>query len=263
MMRATFKIAGDSKTAEGSEESAAAFVVALPRDNDATTRCAVVTAAHFFGNVKGRRVHIVARRRKGENDFEKTRHPVPIRRNGESLWVRHPNADVDAAALVLDWPAGLDCAPIDIEQLATTATLLSGAIPPGRTVFALGYPFAIESSKAGFPVLRHGTIASFPPPSRRDERTFLVDIAMSKGLSGAPVYLAETGERKAGKAPNALPCVVGMLVGQHELTSDFKGPFETRKVHYPLDLAIVVYAPAIRELLHSLPHRPDLAGTNP
>jgi hypothetical protein len=265
MMRATFKIAGESKTAEGSEESAAAFVVVSPRNagTDATTRCAMITAAHFFDNVKGRRIDIVARRRRGENDFEKVRHPVPIRRDGKGLWVRYPDADVDVAALVLEWPAGLDCVPVDVEQLATTATLQSGAISPGRTVFALGYPFAIESSDAGFPVLRRGTIASFPPPTRRDQKTFLVDIAMSKGLSGAPVYLADAGDRQHGEAPNSLPCVVGMLVGQHELTSDFKGPFETRKVHHPLDLAIVVHAPAVRELLLSLSRQLDLTGTNP
>jgi len=249
MMRATFRVAGKSKKVEGGDESAAAFVVALGGGSPTspTRRVVLLTAGHFFNFIKGDTIKIVARRALGDGRYEKVLHPVAIRRKGKELWFRHPDKDIDAAAMVVDLPADLDVAPLEIAQLATTATFASAAFYPGREVFALGFPFAIESSKAGFPVLREGRIASFPPPRPPERRTFLVDLAMSHGMSGAPLYIVGGG----GGAPTARarPLVLGMIVAQRELTSDFRGPFETRKVHYPLDLGVAIEATALRELV--------------
>ncbi len=251
MMRATFKIAGDSRKTAGSEEAAAAFVVRLPGDAPSTgpMRLAAVTAAHFFDNVKSDHVHIVMRR-SDDGRHEQARHRVAIRKRGKALWVRHPDGEVDAAALVVDWPAEFDVAPLVIDQLATTDALRA-AFRPGLPVFAPGYPFSIEGSPAGYPILRHGILASYPPPGRDDPPTFLVDMAMFQGYSGSPVYVARPATAKTA-AGDPQPLVLGMITRQHELTSDFKGPFETRKVRYLLDLAVVLRAPALRDLIARL-----------
>jgi len=250
MMKATFKIVGDSKKVEGSEESAAAFAVALGngRNGGPSRKIALVTAAHFFDNVEGDRIDLIGRRQYSGEEYERVTYPIALR--GETdVVVRHPDPNVDAAAILLDWPARFDVTPLTLEHFATSDTL-STAFNVGRAVFALGYPFAIESSEGGFPILRNGYIASYPPPRRGNQRTFLLDLSMSQGYSGAPVYIPEF---RGGKYDYSGPLLLGMIVGQHELTSEFNGPFEHRTVRYPLNLAIVVHGPALRKLIESLP----------
>jgi len=245
MMRATFKIKGKKKSSTD-EEAGAAFVVAwpAPSSTSASTRLALITAAHFFEKIEGEKIDLVGRRLRDDGTYEKELYPIPIRNGDTALWIRHPDPEVDAALIELDWPEGCDVVPVGLEQFATTESIESGAYRPGREVFAPGYPFAIESSAAGFPVLRKGLIASYPPP-RGEERTFLVDAAIFAGFSGSPVYALDD-------EATADPIILGAIVRQHELTSDFQGPFETRKVHYMLDLAVVVKAAILREWLRSI-----------
>lgn len=244
MMRAVFKIEGKKKEGAGNE-AAAAFALALPRSSDTPdeTRVVLVTAAHFFDKIEGDRIELVGRRLRNDGGYEKTRHPIALESGGKRTWTRHADSQIDVAVVELDWPEDCDVLPVRLDRLATTASIATETtLRPGRAVFSPGYPFAIESSDAGFPILRSGHIASYPPPRGPDQKTFLVDMAIFAGFSGSPVYAIDEGATSE-------PLVLGMIYRQHELTSDFKGPFETRKVHYMLDLAIAVKAPIIRELV--------------
>jgi hypothetical protein len=265
MMKATFKVVGDSKKFADSKESVAAFAVALadneggrlgnpsasppaspsaPPRNGRGRKLAFITAAHFFDNVEGDRIEIVARQHYYGEDYQRVPYPVMLRGGEREIPLRHPDPNVDAAAIILDWPDRFDVQPLTLEQFGTTETIAS-AVHPGRSIFSVGFPFAIESPESGFPVLRHGYVASYPPP-RAAQFTFLGDMSMSQGYSGAPVYVPEY---RGGKYDFDKPLLLGMVVGQHELTSEFKGPFETRTVRYPLDLAIIVQAAELRKLV--------------
>lgn len=243
MMRATFKVVGDSAKVASGEEAAAAFAIDLSAGKPATAGpdVALITAGHFFDNIKGKRIYLQARRRTADGEFEKLRHPIDLQVQKP---LRHPDKKIDAAVIRLDWPAEYDNAALPLDRLATTNTLRP-AFRPGRQVFTLGYPFAIEGDEAGFPILRRAIIASFAAPPANGQPSFLLDMNMSQGFSGSPVYTVTGGG--AGRRPTLL--ILGMVVGQHELTSEFKGPMESRKVHYPLDLGIAVPAPALREML--------------
>jgi hypothetical protein len=99
----------------------------------------------------------------------------------------------------------------------------------------------MEANEAGFPVLRHGTVASLPLAPLATNQVFLVDFSTFGGDSGAAV-LAEAGDGARGQA-----LVVGMVRGMRRETDKVSMPFEDLTVHHPLGLAEVVHSVSVRE----------------
>lgn len=254
MMQATFKIVGQSKKTDGAEEAAAAFAVALP-DPATSPRIALVTTAHFFDNIRGGRFKLIARRRLPGGRYEKADHPIAIADGSRGTGACRRDTEADLAVVAIARPHRLAIEPLPIETIATTEALAAVRLHPGRRVFALGYPFAIEGNQAGFPVLRGGHIASFPLQPTGPAPTFLVDMAVSEGMSGAPVYVVVRSPRSADAKGRARPLVIGTIVRQHHQVTRFNGPFERREVLHPLNLAVARSSLAIRRLLDSLCER--------
>jgi len=242
-MEATFKIANEDSTAT-------CFVIARPGAAEASRReLILVTAAHVFKSMTGDECRIVLHEGRADGTFVRSEVPLKIRSAGKPLWVRHPDADI--AAMKLELPAGRAIAALDVDQLAGEPDVGSGKLRSADEVWVLCFPAQLESSSAGFPVLRRGTVASFPLTPVDRNKTFLVDFTTFGGDSGAPVVVCD---RNAPDAAVQRTSVVGLVTGMHRETTKSISPIEERTVHRPLGLAIVVHAEFIRQTVDRVPH---------
>ncbi len=236
VMGATFKISNKTSIAT-------CFIVARPDASNAGQReLILVTAAHVFEKMSGDECRLVLREKKDDGTF--TRHEVPLKIRAEEkpLWTKHPEVDVAAMKLVL--PAGRQVAALDLGRIAAESTIQNGAFRTGDEVWILCYPSQLESSKAGFPILRRGTVASFPLGPIGHNKTFMADYSTCGGDSGGPVFV---GNHKQ------LPLLVGLVLGQHRQTVKTVSAIEERTVHRPLGLAIIVHADFIRQTIGLIP----------
>jgi hypothetical protein len=122
----------------------------------------------------------------------------------------------------------------------------------------LGYPFGLESHKSGFPVLRTGSIDSFPITPSRDLKTFLMDFEVFGGNSGGPVYFHEPDwhKRRSGAitAPMEVQMLIGLVSKQKMITEKVKSYMEEVTRHHQIELAEIIHAAIIRETIELLPN---------
>lgn len=242
MIAATFKITHKDSTST-------CFVMARPGDSDASqTELILVTTAHTLARMSGDECRLVLRAKQADGGFVRKEVPLQIRSAKKPLWVRHP--DVDVAALKLQLPADASISALDFDQLASESAITSGKLRTADEVWIPCYPAQLEANGAGFPVLRRGTVASFPLAPIQRDKTYLVDFSTFAGDSGAPVMI---GSREVAGNKQQRPLVVGLVTGQHRETTRSTTPIEERTVHRSLGLAIVIHAEFIRQTIDRLP----------
>jgi hypothetical protein len=231
LLEATFRIADN-------EHSGTCFLVS-PKSVDSANprRVILATAAHVVEQMTGNDCEVFLRS-EGEDGLA-TRRPltITIRTDGKPLWTRHPDADI--AVLSLDLPVEVLSNPIPFAQIADEQSLEKGTVRVGREVWIPCYPAKLEANEAGWPVLRHGTIASHPLLPIKSHRTMLIDYTHFGGDSGAPVAILV----------NDHPIVVGVVSAMHRQTDRSVLPFEERVVHTPLGLSIVSQGAFLRETI--------------
>lgn len=238
LLRATVKISHDSSTATG-------FVLA-PAGGEGLI---LVTAAHVLETTAGDETALLYRSRDPQGEFRKESMPLRIRKEGQSLWTRHPAEDV--AVLRINLPPGADFPRLPVELLATAQSLKEHAVHPGEHVALIGYPHRVEANAAGFAVLRAGAIASFPlVPSSRFP-TFMVSANSFEGDSGGAVLLSRPGRSPERGEETRL--ILGLVSGQHFVDEDMKGLYGSSKTRHRLGLAVVVHAALIAETIALLP----------
>jgi len=235
LLAATFKITNK-------QSSGTCFLLEPPGWSNGAV--AVVTAAHALEQAPGTECVVVMRRRGVDGGFVRQEVPLTIRSGEKPLWVKHPDEDV--AAIKLTLPSGVSCQPLRLDQLARAEAFTDGKIRLGSRTWVFCFPAQLEANDAGFPVLRHGSIASLPLMPLSANRTFLVDFSTFGGDSGAPVMIEEGG---AGQSTGL---VVGLVLGMQRQTDKVSMPFEERTVHYPLGLAIVAHSEIIRQTVARL-----------
>jgi len=244
MMTATFKITHKDSTAT-------CFLIARPAAPASHKQEVIlVTAAHVLEKMSGDECRLVLRERLDDGTFERKEWPLKIRSGGQPRWAKHPGVDVAALTAVL--PASVSSVALPLDCLADEAAITSGKLRCGDEVTVLCYPAQLEATGAGFPVLRRGTVASFPLTPVNSHRTYLVDYSTFGGDSGAPVMIRPRGDVGQSKTIEGHPLVVGLVIGQHRQTDKVKLPYEERTVHQPLGLAIVVHAEFIRQTIHTV-----------
>jgi hypothetical protein len=141
-----------------------------------------------------------------------------------------------------------------MDLLATDRDLQKYRVHAGDVLACLGYPHRVEANEAGFPILRSGTVASFPLLPSRVTRTFLLSANVFEGDSGGPVFLADPKRLLPGKEKSEeVRLIVGLVTGQHFLDEEMKMVYGTTKIRHRLGLAIVVHAAFIREVIERLP----------
>lgn len=226
-VNATYKITNASSTAT-------AFVIS--RQTEGEEEVILVTAAHVLEKMKGEELRFVYRRRTDDGGYARREFPIKVRDKAKVLWRRHDKADV--AAMRIDLPADHSVTPLPLSYILAADEQLH----LGEDVWVLGYPAKLESSRGGFPVLRHGTVASFPLIPSAKTRTFMVDYTTFGGDSGGPVFRRETKK-------DSPPTIVGLIHGQHRETTKATTHIEERTVHRQMGLAIVVHGKFIRETI--------------
>ena len=227
-VRATVKVRDGHRAGTG-------FLVAVPVEEGRRGGTLLATAAHVFDGAAGNAVTLTFRATDASGQSVRRDVQVPLKEGDRTLWTRHTKADVAVIALAM--PADVDARPFTLAEIADTERIESGAVRLGRSVRVACYPAQVESHPAGWPVLRHGSIASHPLLPVSAVATFYVDYSHFGGDSGAAVVIDDDGK----------PVVAGVVVGMKRQSDRTSSPFEQRTVHTPLDLAVTVHPLLLRE----------------
>jgi hypothetical protein len=237
LMRATVKINHDKSTATG-------FILSTGKDE----KYVLVTAAHVFDNTPGNETVIVFRSKKAEGEYKKEPVKLVIRKDGKPMWTKHPTEDI--AAIWIEPPPNGDLPKIPLDVLATDEALKKYKIHPGENLACLGFPHRNEANTAGFPILRSGTIGSFPLVPTAKTRTFLLSANVFEGDSGGPVSLSRPGPTQGDREEVRL--ILGLVVAQQFLDEEMKTIYGSTRIRHRLGLAIVVHASFIKETIDLL-----------
>lgn len=232
VMEATFKLYNKDSTAT-------AFLL-RPSDNEPMV---LVTAAHVFKRMSGDEAILVLRQPKDDGSWERKDHRFAVRAQGKDLWTTH--AKYDVAVMRLTLPENALVKPLPLSCLADEAALQKAKVQYGSVLRILGYPTRFEANSAGFPILRHGSIASHPLVPVGPHPTFLADFTTFSGDSGGPVL-------HVGDA-TAAPLVLGIVLSQHRNDEKIVSMYEERTIHTPLMLSDILHATYIRETIALLP----------
>jgi hypothetical protein len=222
--------------------SGTGWFVAVPGPDD-EVRHVLVSANHVFDAMKTPECSIVYRAPAKGDGFVRREEKVKIRDGDKALWVRHPELDV--AALRVDVPKGVDLLPVPFDRVADESWATKRKVRAGQDVFVPCFPVRLESNAAGWPIVRKGSIATHPLAPAAGARTILVDYAHFEGDSGAPLVAYPDGE----------PLVVGLVYALMRHTKTTTSPFEERKSHFPLDLALAVNSPHLRDAIERAARR--------
>jgi hypothetical protein len=228
-----------------------AIVIGEPTGgDDDRAHLVMVTAAHVLESIPSEKAVLHARIKSG-GAWRKIPWPLVIRRNGRALWTRHPA--VDLAALRVALPEGSNTMVPTIDLIATDLDYQRFDIQPGEPVMVLGFPLAMGSNDAGFPILRGGRVASYPLTPQRYQKTFFVDVPIFPGNSGGPVLLVSTGRMLPdGSRAGRVQMLLGMVAGE-VLSAETEGAQPAAALGRPLSLARVVHATFIHDLIARLP----------
>lgn len=245
LMRSTFMLKGDGNIGT-------CFILIRPKPGAQGGHYVLVTSAHVLEHMKGEEAVIVLRKAEGQT-FKRRESPVRIRRGAKPLWTRHPEADV--AVMLVPLPRDADLSLVSTDLLATDAILELFEVHPGDRLSCLGFPYGLEASEAGFPILRSGQIASYPLTPTRITKTMLFDFNVFPGNSGGPVYLVDSQRYYGGgfHAAETVRFIAGLVSERIDTKTDsLKGD------HGPqLGLGVVVHASMIREAIDLLPPVPE------
>jgi hypothetical protein len=219
--------------------SGTGFLVALPGRSDNST-VVLVTAAHVFEEMSEGECQLVLRTQLPDQTYARKEVSIATRENGTPRWKRH--AEMDVAALEVRLPAEVAVAPLDYAQLADAAWVADKNLRVGQQVWIASYPAQLAANEAGWPIVRHGAVASHPLSPVSQVKTVLIDFNTFGGDSGAPVF-ALSHDR----------CyVIGLVHGMHRQTDKASLPLQELTFHTPLGLSIVVQAAFVRETIELL-----------
>ena len=249
LMESTFKIVGP-----GSQ--GAAFVLGRPRPSaPAKLRYVLVTAAHVLEKIQCEKASLVLRRKKGELEWERFPFEIQIRTGQIARWIKHPHADV--AVMYVGLPTGVieDGRLLPMALLADDSRLAELEVHPGDELNSLGFPLGLESTPAGFPVLRSGKIASYPFLPTNAYGVFLFDFKIFDGNSGGPVYFVDSNRIYGGAmhAGTTHFLIMGLVTSEERARLPIQELYTKREEVYPLGLAKVVHASLIKEAINLLP----------
>ncbi len=214
MMESTFKIEGPAAQ-PGKKAVGTGFLLAKASTNrPGQILLALVTANHVFSDITGSNATLVLRERDTSGIWRKTNFNFQIRSCGTNLWLNHPR--VDLAAIWIRIPSGIVHEVNAVERMLSGVELQRFEIHPGDRLNCLGYPLGLEANDAGFPILRTGTIASYPLLPVTNNPTFMFDFNVFDGNSGGPVYLVDANRFYGGgtHAGEVIHGLVGVVVEQ-------------------------------------------------
>ncbi len=240
LMQSTFEIEGPSQAGAGTITTGTVFVLGRPvAGYPNETVYTLITAAHVLDEISGEVAILHLRTQKTDGTYQPLQQQLTIRRGQESLYLKHPTADI--AVMYLPLPDGVIPHVISTELLTTDSELERIEIHPGDTLFCLGYPLSVEINT--FSVLRSGILASYPITPAKTVKQYLYNFAVFPGNSGGPVYYIFENRRFGGAMINA-----GVQVGIVGLVSQ-----SLSAQNQKLDVSLIIPAVFIREAIDLLP----------
>jgi hypothetical protein len=262
LMELTFMIEGQAAPPNSGMTLGTIFLMGRPFPNQPSApnqqlkmRYVLITAAHVLEGIQGDTAIVYFRHELAPGVWVPLPTPIPIRAGGHPLWTTNPNADVAAMYIRVPRAATLPDSLLPTNLLAGDDQLATYDIHPGDQLFCLGYPFGRMSSSGGFPILRSGTIASFPLLPTSQTKTFLFDFPVFKGNSGGPVYIAQSDRVYGGAAHlgESLHFIVGLVSQELTYNEQLAGQYSAELHEYQLGLAVVVQASLIKQTIEMLP----------
>lgn len=243
LMETTFRITGPSSKQAGATTGGTVFLMGKPIGNGKASYV-MVTAAHVFDDIAGEQAAITFHYKDADGKYRQVEYPIKIRDGDRALYTKH--SSVDVAALYVQMPAQFQSVKIlDIALLLKDEWITQFEIHPGDELLCLGFPL-FASGEHGYPILRGGTIASYPLVPQKEYKTWLFDFRVFPGNSGGPVYFADRN-RTYGKVTHlgeTIQFVVGLVTQQ---------AFAPLVGNRDLQLGIIIPATYIRETLDMLP----------
>jgi hypothetical protein len=229
-------LAGTFRITDGEHSGTCFLVTNQAVDFGASRHVILVTAKHVLDQMNGPQCDLILRT-SSEQGYSRSVVPIQIRNENKRRWTQHP--DVDIASLQVELPEDTAAKPIPFEQIADEASLIDRTVRVGQEVWIACFPAKLEVNDAGWPVLRKGSIASYPLLPVSTNKTMLVDYNVFGGDSGAPVAIIV----------NNRPFIVGVASSMHRQTDRSSLPFEDRVMHTPMGLSIVVQAAYLRDTI--------------
>jgi S1-C subfamily serine protease len=252
MMLNTFEIRSPKDESLGT-----GFLIAKPRHEGSARLKVLVTADHVFSSNTWDTVTIVGRQQLGQSNWEIRKVPLKIREGEKRLWQKSPVADVGAIYCEVPDPPVW----VGFELLATDDFWAAQEIHPGDPVFVLGYPLGFSGNQ-GFPILRSGVISSYPLTPTRRYGVFDIAFTVFPGNSGGPVYIVDRNRAVGGSVViGQIQGILGLViqskqnvVSQEIIRKSLSEESIERSIKKtPLDVAVVVHASLIKELVESMP----------
>jgi len=237
-------------------DSGTCFFVTRARNNRQQT--VLVTAAHLFEKAKGKEAKLVFRESAGRREIT-----IPIQNSANMpLWKKHSKYDI--AGLAVDLPDSDLVNIFPMEQLADQELFDSQTITVGQACQIPSFPAKLESTSLGYPILRSGSIASYPLTPVLSQPTFMIDISAFGGDSGAPVLSAVNDQKESIQSktdavdqPEAKPkpklMVVGLVFAKQRQTHTTVTPYEELVRHTPMGISIAVNSVFIRQTIEMMP----------
>ena len=229
LLECTFKIFNRSSTA----------TCFLLHPDDAPTNVFLVTGGHVFAKMTNDEALLVLRVSGTNDTYSRKDYPLKVKRNNKSAWYQHPKEDIAVLRLPADPQQSFPSLPFSC--LADEKTLKKLDLHICSDVSIFGYPTRFEANNAGFPIGRHGCIASHPLMPVTTNKFFLVDFNTFEGDSGGPVFVVNHGQ----------PVILGMVLAQFRHDERIKTLDEERIIHTPLGISKVVHAAFIREAVQA------------
>lgn len=234
LLSATFKIFQN-------DHAGSCFLLTDHRADPANQRHVILaTAAHVLEQMIEAEAEVVLRTGNLQQGFHRKQVGIKIRDGEKPLWKRHPEMDV--AVLPIEIPEDLFVKPIAVEQLASEAQLSDRTVHVGQETWISCFPAKLEANETGWPVLRRGSIATFPLIPVKTAKTILIDYTVFGGDSGAPVAVIRDGKL----------LIVGVAASMQRQTDKSTLPFEERTMHMPMGLSIAIQAVYLRETIDLL-----------
>jgi hypothetical protein len=247
LMNSTFEIFGNGEK-PGFTTSGAVFLIGKPmKDKPGQSWFVLVTAAHVLNEMSGDTATLMFRKKDASGNFIAEPTTIQIRHEGQNSYVQNPDADV--AAMFINTPADSVTEALSLTQLATDEILDNLALHPGDELFCLGFPLRVDVNT--FPVLRTGTLASYPITPSKSVKKYAFAFHVFPGNSGGPVYFSYANRAYGGAVHGGEldQAVVGLVI--EELSSTLPEYKNER-----LDLANVVPSSYIRDTIALLPGAP-------
>ncbi len=207
----------------------------LLHPDDAPASVYLVTASHVFAKMTNDEALLVLRISGTNGTYSRKDYPLKVSLNHRPSWYKHPAEDIAVLKLPDDPKQRFPSLPLAC--LADEKQLKKLDLHICSEVFIFGYPTRFEANHAGFPVGRHGSIASHPLMPISANKYFLVDFNTFSGDSGGPVFVT----------PREKPVILGMILAQYRHDERITTLDEERTIHYPLGLSKVIHAAFIRE----------------